>query len=481
MKCQDNTIARVLVDTGSSLNVMPKSTLVKLSLDGPVLKPSSMIVKAFDGSQREVIGEIELPMVIGPHLFNISFQVMDINPSYSCLLGRPWIHAAGAVTSTLHQKLKFIVDDKLVIVSGEEDALVSHLSSFRYIETEEGVLETQFQALEIATVTLADKGEKDVLATQFQALKITTAAQTSQKPRASITSWKSLKKDMEEGVLKGDQINMLEDEEASQGSHDWVRQCPTSFVLSNWKAVEIPQVFFISKNEPLDHNNAVNLHDLGLPINLTEEDEEEDCELPAELARLLDQEQRMIQPHQEPVDVINLGTEEDKKEVKIGAALQSEVKESLVKLLQEYVDVFAWSYQDMSGLDTSIVEHKLPLKPECAPVKQKLRRTRPDMALKIQEEVKKQFDAGFLAVAKYPEWVANIVPVPKKDGKVRMCVDYRDLNRASPKDDFPLPHIDVLVDNTARFPVFSFMDGFSGYNQIKMAPEDMEKTTFITP
>ena len=62
-----------------------------------------------------------------------------------------------------------------------------------------------------------------------------------------------------------------------------------------------------------------------------------------------------------------------------------------------------------------------------------------------------------------------------------MCVDYRDLNKASPKDDFPLPHIDMLVHNTAKFKVFSFMDGFSGYNQIKMAPEDMEKTTFITP
>ncbi|MCI17211.1 hypothetical protein A2U01_0038358, partial [Trifolium medium] len=123
MKCQDNTIARVLVDTGSSLNVMPKSTLTKLTLDGSVLKQSDLIVKAFDGSQRGVVGEIELPMLIDPHLFHISFQVMDINPSYSCLLGRPWIHAAGAVTSNLHQKLKFIVDDNLGIVSGEEDTL----------------------------------------------------------------------------------------------------------------------------------------------------------------------------------------------------------------------------------------------------------------------------------------------------------------------------------------------------------------------
>jgi len=73
------------------------------------------------------------------------------------------------------------------------------------------------------------------------------------------------------------------------------------------------------------------------------------------------------------------------------------------------------------------------------------------------------------------------VPVPKKDGKVRMCVDYHDLKNASPKDDFPLPHIDVLVDTTAKSKVFSFMDGFSGYNQIKMAFEDRENTSFITP
>ena len=81
----------------------------------------------------------------------------------------------------------------------------------------------------------------------------------------------------------------------------------------------------------------------------------------------------------------------------------------------------------------------------------------------------------------YQEWLANVVPVPKNDGKVRMCVDFRDLNKANPKDDCPLPHIDVLVENTAGHALLSFMDGFSGYNQIKMAPEDMEKISFITP
>ena len=105
---------------------------------------------------------------------------------------------------------------------------------------------------------------------------------------------------------------------------------------------------------------------------------------------------------------------------------------------------------------------------------------KPKMLLKIKEEVKKQFVAGFLEVAKYPEWVVNIVPIPKKDGKARMCIDYQDLNLASLKDNFPLSYIDILVDNTAKNSLFSFMDGFSRYNQIHMVPDDMEITIFVT-
>ena len=99
----------------------------------------------------------------------------------------------------------------------------------------------------------------------------------------------------------------------------------------------------------------------------------------------------------------------------------------------------------------------------------------------IKKEIMKQHNVNFLKVVLYPEWLANIVLVPKKDDRVRMCIDYRDLNKVSPKDDFLLPHIDVLVNNTVGHKMLSFMDGFSGYSQIKMAEEDMEKTSFITP
>ena len=101
-----------------------------------------------------------------------------------------------------------------------------------------------------------------------------------------------------------------------------------------------------------------------------------------------------------------------------------------------------------------------------------------EIVLKIKEEVEKQLKAGFLTTIAYLDWVTNIVPMLKKDGKVHMCVDYRDLNRASPKDNFPLPHINTLIDNTTTNMFFSFMDGFSGYNQIKMAKEDKAKITF---
>ncbi|XP_070047197.1 uncharacterized protein [Nicotiana tomentosiformis] len=138
-------------------------------------------------------------------------------------------------------------------------------------------------------------------------------------------------------------------------------------------------------------------------------------------------------------------------ETRISIHLSPSEKEVYIIFLKEYMDIFAWSYDDMTGLSASIIVHKLPINPMCPPVKQKLRKFKPDMSLKIKEEVTEQIKAKVLQVVEYPTWLANIVPVPKKDGKVRVCVDYRDLNRASPKDDFSLPNIHILIDNYAKY------------------------------
>ncbi|KAI5397016.1 hypothetical protein KIW84_063009 [Lathyrus oleraceus] len=491
MGCRDDAMSNVLVDTGSSLNVLPKSTLSKLSYQGPPMRQSGVVVKAFDGSRKTVIGEVDLPIKIGPSDFQITFQFMDIHPSYSCLLGKPWIHEAGAMTSTLHQKLKFVKNKKLVVVGGERALLVSHLSSCSYIDAEVEI-GTPFQALSIAEPI--EKRALSFASYRDAKLAIECGATAGlgkmieledNKSRVGIGFSSGVFN--EQGLFKsGGFIHTGQDEEEVAAVLEEDTKDSGNFIIpggvcNNWVVVDIPTVVHKSTliSKPIEHNDPTPSPNFEFPVFEAEEDDVE--EIPDEITRLLEHEEKIIQTHLENLETVNLGSEDCVREVKIGALLEESVKKGLIELLREYVDVFAWSYEDMPGLDTDIVQHFLPLKPECVPVKQKLRRTHPDMAVKIKEEVQKQYDAGFLVTSTYPQWVANIVLVPKKDGKVWMCVDYRDLNKASPKDDFPLPHIDMLVDNTAKFKVFSFMDGFSGYNQIKMAPEDMEKTTFITP
>ncbi|XP_070015601.1 uncharacterized protein [Nicotiana sylvestris] len=121
--------------------------------------------------------------------------------------------------------------------------------------------------------------------------------------------------------------------------------------------------------------------------------------------------------------VVNLGDAENVKEIRISIRLLPSEKKEYTEFLKEYEDIFAWSYDDMTGLSTSIVAHKLPIDPTCPTVKQKLRKFKPDMSLKIKEEVTKQVKARILRVVEYPTWLANTVPVPKKDGKVRSFVD----------------------------------------------------------
>ena len=88
---------------------------------------------------------------------------------------------------------------------------------------------------------------------------------------------------------------------------------------------------------------------------------------------------------------------------------------------------------------------------------------------------------GFIKPIQHMRWLSNIVPVKKKNGQIRCCVDFRNLNRVCFKDEFQLPNIDLLIDSAVGSSMFSFMGGFSGYNQIKMALRDVEKTAFRTP
>ncbi|XP_071906004.1 uncharacterized protein [Coffea arabica] len=124
VRCNGKMLPKVLIDNGSALNICPWSTLEKLGLQDIKLRPSGTVVRGFDGAQREPIGEVDLVVEMGPAQFQITCQVMHFSSVYNVLLGRPWIHKSGAVPSSLHQLLKFVVNDKLITIFAEEDCLV---------------------------------------------------------------------------------------------------------------------------------------------------------------------------------------------------------------------------------------------------------------------------------------------------------------------------------------------------------------------
>ncbi|PKI67553.1 hypothetical protein CRG98_012137 [Punica granatum] len=195
--------------------------------------------------------------------------------------------------------------------------------------------------------------------------------------------------------------------------------------LPNWTSVPlylaiVADVLQSNPNHGCNDSNSSETHlGMSLPIYFGEGLDEDGRmpEIEESLHRLENNQLTSV----EPTEDVNIGNAEESRTLRIGTGLDPAQRARMIDFLTEYQEVFAWSYADMLSLDPSIV-------------------------------------------CNYSEWVANIVPVEKKNGKVRVCIDYRDLNKASLKDNFPLPHIDVLVDNTARHTQFSFMDGFSGYN-----------------
>ena len=156
-------------------------------------------------------------------------------------------------------------------------------------------------------------------------------------------------------------------------------------------------------------------------------------------------------------------------------------KAQLISLLKEYIDVFAWEYHEMLGLDPNLVSHALNVEPGAKLVVQPMRTFHLDVEAQIIQEIQKLLTAGFIKPIMHPRWLSNIVPIKKKNRQIRCCVDFKNLNKACPKDEFPLPNMDMLIDSVARHAMFSFMDGFSGYNQIRMTSKDAAKTAFRTP
>ena len=190
-------------------------------------------------------------------------------------------------------------------------------------------------------------------------------------------------------------------------------------------------------------------------------------------------EHRMATEPVEKLEEILFDDPQPNRTTRIATLASLMVHLALATFLKDNRDVFTWSHEDMPGIDPLVMVHRPNVSPSFPPIRQKKRVFTPERDQAIAKKVHKLQKANFIREVYYPDWLANVVMVKKPSGKWRMCVDFTNLNKACPKDSYPF-QVNVRVDSTTQHQLLSFMDAFSGYNQIRMDEADQEKTLFVT-
>ncbi|PKI60376.1 hypothetical protein CRG98_019225 [Punica granatum] len=380
-KC-NNYIGRVMIDNGSTLNVCPVTTLKQKNVDINRVRPSKTAVRAFDGSRRECPGPRSEILVweaggpkwgadnVGPCSFSITFQVLDIPNAFGLLLERPWIHSAGAVPSSLHQRLKFIVEEKLITVRGEEDYAIYKETAVPYISV---LLRNNY----IPGTGLGARGQGINCPIEVEGYKHRTGlgfrpscpeiieVRRGNHLHHLTAYYRRLNRGTSVPLLSrffpgpSHTIGGTLDDPSSDS--DDTPATPSAVLHSNPNL----QCFDSDPSrEQLGEPQPVYFGE-GLP------EDNQAPEIKESLRRLEDHQITPVEPTEE----IYVGIEKEPRTLKIETALDPTQRARMIDFLKEYQEVFAWSYADMPGLDPSIVEHFLLLDTEkCPPKRQQLRR-----------------------------------------------------------------------------------------------------------
>ncbi|RVW20552.1 Gypsy retrotransposon integrase-like protein 1 [Vitis vinifera] len=388
-------------------------------------------VRAYDETQRTIMGTLSTHVMIRPVSYSIVFQVLRIQSSFNLLLGHPWIHEAGAIPSSLHQKVKFIHEGHIITIQPDRDIITSselvlhishsendlHLIGFTFDEVQVVSLEdggkdmgTRACTRTEGTVRIPETVEIQDIQQALGQMQLNTG--TTEMPGAMIVAphhqtelavssmqfytGPILLSICSEFLYSRLMRMTLFPDAIGIGLLDVVTFYSTSIEGAS-DSVD-PRLFsdtmsrFVTCFDDISNDN----NDMSIFKYLTVSQHFPLIAPPALTTHIY--------------DVDDVGDTDDPlgdqpREIRIGSSLSPEERSRLIDMLR--------------------------------PVKQKLRRLHPRWSLHVKEEIRKQLSVGFLSVVEYPKWLANVVPIPRKDGKVRVCVDFRDLNKAIPKDDFP--------------------------------------------
>ncbi|GJT83974.1 reverse transcriptase domain-containing protein [Tanacetum coccineum] len=437
-------VCHALADLGASINLMPLSIWKKLSL--PELTPTRMTLELADRSITYPKGLAEDVFVkVGKFHFPTDFVVVDFeaDPRVPLILGRSFLRTGRALIDVYGEEITLRVDNKAVTFNLDQTTRYSSTNdkSVNRIDIIDAVCEEY--ALELLGFPNTSGGNPTPTSEPF----------TSEFILEEI-----------EAYLKDDSISPEIDHADCNPEEDI---CLIEKLLNN-DPFQLP---------PMDLKQS---EMTKAKSSIEEPPELELKDLPSHL------EYAFLE-------------ENDKLPVIIAKGLKNDEKDALLKVLKSHKRAIAWKITDIKGIDPRFCTHKILMEDDYKPTVQSQRRVNPKIHEVIKKEVLKLLDAGMIYPISDSPWVSPVHCVPKKGGITvvaneeneliltrlvtgwRVCIDYRKLNEATRKDHFPLPFMDQMIERLAGNEFYCFLDGFLGYFQIPIDPQDQEKTTFTCP
>jgi hypothetical protein len=483
-------IHRTILDEGASTCVM--SLACWKGLKSPSLNKSTTMLHAFDGRgfhPHELLQS--LAVQLGGKTVTVDVEVVDAPLNYNLLLGRSWFYAMTVVALSVFRCVQFPHQDKIVTIDQLDfctpDARIPTTNNIPFLGDHPVTYES------IGVGFLKDSSFMGTFPTPLPptAHHIAAVNMISTMPYQSLESsdpW-IVPSPLEFDVLSDTMPLSLAEaayvaiQSASPSPNKPHLLAPDAYTMPSWLDSLSSIVDYISHIFPSDESimEMLSIDDLPWDDNHhrssflppLEEFQQHICSVfppdvsDAPQSPILTQDSfsEGNMGNISTTIVIDISIKEGVMEnIHLGTNCTPDEVVSYTALFKEFHDVFAWSYKEMLGIDPSIITHEIKTYHDAKPVRQKLHPVHPNKIAAIKEEVEKLLKSGFIYPVPLTEWVSNLVPVAKKQGTIRVCVDYCDLNKACPKDNYPTPFIDQIIDNCAGSVIFSFMDGFSGYN-----------------
>ncbi|GJR30612.1 reverse transcriptase domain-containing protein [Tanacetum coccineum] len=451
----DNHLA--LADLGASINLMPLSIWKKLGL--PDLTSTRMVLELADRTISKPLGIAENVFVkVGKFYFPADFVILDFvaDPRVPLILGRPFLSTAHALIDVYAGEIILRHDDQSLVLKCGDTPTISY-DNFESVKR-----------IDLIDATCAEYAPKVL---DFTESGDSTSIILDPPPFTPFEGSEMIIEEEIEEFLKHDEsLNMdlnddFNDEEGDvtylENLLEDLNDDPFSQLIPSKfkKAIKNVESVKTSIEEPPD----LELKDL--PSHLEYAFLEKDNKLP----------------------------------VIISKDLKEDEKVKLIEVLKAHKSALAWKISDIKGIDPKFCTHKILMEDDYKPVVQMQRRVNPKIHEVIKKEVIKLLDAGLIYPISDSPWVSPVHCVPKKGGMTvvqnddneliptrlvtgwRVCIDYRKLNDATRKDHFPLPFMDQMLERLAGNEFYCFLDGFSGYFQIPIDPQDQEKTTFTCP